>query len=554
MTCALMGASRVAAADAAAASPPPPPPPVACDPEQQPVDVIAADGGLTVTRKVCASEVTQSLVYSFGAVRNEIEGTKVGDDTWTFGITEKIPDDSLLKLEFHVWMNAADPKKARVALDSFSQALRDAVAAAAQAAMDKTKAVPGDARWTAFVALFREEATANVKKLLATHKLPYRAGKVSAAEFILDKAKFEKTAAGEWVPGAEAIDALKASIPPAAALLLNAETRIAGYTPPNPALPCLGDATKLPTDLAARQTALASCLKSLLSDASKAKVPEADLAALKELSTKTDAEVATVLVNATTIELRPTAKNVNTQLFSEDYKERLMVAASAPKDTDKSLSGPLAADNAALLYLAALQVESVTRPVLTKLLADEFLPQEVQVELVFLRAAQAHQLVRVVNGKPRFFVSTGVAVTSLDSSPGNDPNKLTIPVLVSVCFSHAGCETKGMGSGGTATSYMSLDLGVNAVFLGQKNPRQGTPSFLFGAGFTPLYATHVSLGVNIFENPQTSQANVAPYIALTLDVVDGAGILGALGIGKPTAQKISGAPTSDEKSDNNGTK
>lgn len=140
-------------------------------------------------------------------------------------------------------------------------------------------------------------------------------------------------------------------------------------------------------------------------------------------------------------------------------------------------------------------------------------------------------------GNPRFFFSTGLVTTFLDDSV-----KMGMPIMASICLTPAGCVTNGTYNGtgfwSNLGQHSSLDIAINAVTFGKEEPRFSSPNFLIGAGFSPIFATHVSVGASLFENAQTHRVNAAPYISLTLDLVDGKAILGGLGVSNPQVTPI----------------
>ena len=232
------------------------------------------------------------------------------------------------------------------------------------------------------------------------------------------------------------------------------------------------------------------------------------------------------------------------------------VAASAGQVVNDKLAGPLEAANslkpksdaakaarktsqlalAAMNYVAALMVVDQRRTAFEAELQAKLGPDWDGAALVeqFTYEGVAKDLFKALPGNPRFFVSTGVVATDLQ-----DRWKLALPVLVSVCLSPHGCETKATYNTKTdGGQYLSVDLGIKTVFLGDNDPRESKPSFLLGLGITPVYATHFSFGMNAFENNQTAKANLAFYVAVTLDLINGKDILGELGVGKPKVERI----------------
>jgi hypothetical protein len=539
-----------------------------CRPETQPVDVDTVDTGWVVTRTGCPGESSPSMFYSFGDVkRKEVKGQQVGD-TWTFAITEKIPTDAFVSLEFNVFVGLAnsDRASANTQLVKFATDVQEAVKTSFDAAVDKTSSVT-TGRWEVLLPIFTAEARKRVSALArqATNLGGFYSEGVPAVEAILRKSHFQKVvsdpsqpANADWEPTPQALDDLKSFNPPAAQQLDNARKEIVEYEASAELGTCLGQpksSFKAGGTALLREAALKACFNQLLDSAKAAGIPDdnPDFAALKAVDqTKIVASLVNLPpanVDTRLIKLRgpidallgkiDEAKTAAEQKAKADKK-------AAPASASKAFKNFVDAQGA-LNYIAALEIEQVNTIEGWKLEESrKFVPDPAKLvtELSFARQATASQLLKVKPGKPRFFISTGVAVTSLNDDPWADPNKLSIPILVSICWSPAGCESKGFGSGGHPLDYVSTDVGVNTVYLGTKNPRQGSPSFLFGLGVTPIYATHVSVGMNLFENPQTSRANVAAYVALTINVVDGAGILGALGMGKPTPEVISGAPPS----------
>jgi hypothetical protein len=271
--------------------------------------------------------------------------------------------------------------------------------------------------------------------------------------------------------------------------------------------------------------------------------------------------VAALLQDAETTGTVPTAAATpkSTSLLAPKYQQDLVdvrraihpkpppaAVATTPKNKPKAAPDPTVKqaddDVEALNHAAALLVENQLRDTWAQQISAKLepKPEELRDLRQFTRQGRASELVKVTPGKPRFFVSTGVVATALNTDPSEQPWKLSLPVLVSICWSAQGCETKGIGQGGNALNYVSTDLGVKAVFLGTRDPRESAPSFLLGLGVNPFYATHVSVGLNLFENRQTEKANLALYLAVTLDLITGSDILGELGLGKPAIQRIGG--------------
>ncbi|HET7542192.1 MAG TPA: hypothetical protein VFK05_20130 [Polyangiaceae bacterium] len=521
------------------------------------------------------------MFYSFGDVkRKEVKGQQVGD-AWTFAIPEKIPTDAFVSLEFNVFVPVADQADAQAKLLPFARSVHDAVHESFDVAVSKTSSLTAG-RWEVLLPIFTAEARKRVSALARQANLgAYYAEGVPAVEAILRKSHFQKVMSGDpnepanvdWEPTPQALDDLKKFGTPAAQELRSAHDKIKNYRESSDSAECLGPKTAFDGggNAPQREAALKACFKQLLDSAQAAGLPRDNAAvsddlkkarqkSLNDLSAVDQNKIVESLVNfppgadSLLIKLQPQIDTVLRAIkdASADDEQAAKkapanrVAREAAIKTSTALKSYIDAQGA-LDFVAALEIEQKQTIDAWELqVSGEFVPapDKLVIQLTFARQATASQLLKVKPGKPRFFISTGIAVTSLNNEPWGDPNKLSIPVLVSICWSRAGCESKGFGSGGHPLDYVSTDLGVNTVFLGQKNPRQGTPSFLFGLGLTPIYATHVSVGMNLFENPQTSQANVAAYVALTINVVDGAGILGALGMGKPTPEVISGAPPS----------
>ena len=517
-----------------------------CQPESQQVAMESADIGWVVLRVACPNEKAAVLSYSYGDTSKVVEG-KLADGSWAFGIAEKIPDDAVIKLQFRVLLDSGDAKAVQAKLSDFASKLRDTVKASYDESVAKTKGTPPSDRWSVLLPVFMAEARSKVTALAKVTELPYFADKIPAVEFILQKGHFQKLPNSDWEPTPEILHDLENAGGPVAQELWNARAKVKDYNP-TPAPACLsGDKQSIESGTKdARDKALANCLKALIVSADHLQVAKNDVATLKPLASLSDANIAKKIVNLPDVDAA-SKQGAESGLFLPPYAGAVENISMALPEIlhEKSKTRLEDAKTAlgaweALDFVAAREVIDQIGPAWQKKLDNPVLPDitEVLQAITITREAQASQLFRKRPALPRFFLSTGVAVTSLDNTPGKDPNKLSIPILASICWSSSGCQTKGVGSGMGVFTYLSADLGVKLAFLGEKNPRESSPSFLAGLGVTPIYATHLSIGINAFDNPQTKRVNVAPYLSITLDLVNGADILGALGMGKPSVEPI----------------
>jgi hypothetical protein len=558
---------------------------VPCDPEQQEVEVATASAGdgWIVMRKRCPTETGATLSYRIGnGAARSVPGQK-GATGWTFGIAEKVPTDAFVKLEFRVLgpLTGAKAAKASKALDEFVKALESAVKRSFDRAVEATQGARAEGRADLLAGAFKSEARAEVGKLLAATALEeYYYDDVRATDVVLEKAGFTRLGEGDWEPTAASMENLRqASLAPARALW-NARAELENK---NVRAACLGDASSLvkSEEAAPRERALETCLASLSEAGKKTAValskdvefkkkaagndpsklqllagPEQDLLqvgaaaaffqGLKAADAVSIPSLSSPAPPAAGASAPPAGGETTSGLKKsvEDASVRILSAASSETITkiDPSIKQGAVDANNGVKYVVALLVDARLRPALAQQTVDKFVPTDAALQglRTFTRAGLATEFATVSRPKPRFFVSTGVVATWLNGQH-SDPWKLSLPVLVSVCWSPFGCETKGIGMGGNAATYVSFDLGVKTIFLGERDPREAAPSFLAGLGFTPFYATHVSVGINVFDNPQPPQhghVNVGLYTSVTLDVISGGDILGAIGLAKPEPEVL----------------
>jgi hypothetical protein len=129
----------------------------------------------------------------------------------------------------------------------------------------------------------------------------------------------------------------------------------------------------------------------------------------------------------------------------------------------------------------------------------------------------------------RYDISTGVVYV-------RGLRNMVIPTMISVC-GWEGClkqnEAMWDAPNGGGRSF-SLDAGIRVKTLGTKDPRQSddnTPSFVMGLSWNPLSVFRLSAGAYVFENAQTRNWNMQPYIGATFNVLNAAELLGGLGLG-----------------------
>ncbi|HWA72256.1 MAG TPA: hypothetical protein VG937_07985 [Polyangiaceae bacterium] len=508
-------------------------------------------------------ETRAVLVYSYeGHPPTEVTGSQDGE-SWKFAITEKVPSDAVVSLEFLLFSPVPDPTAAQQAVVEFSTELARLLADGFPAAARAAESVPDSERRDQLVQILGVRIRSELSTLIRNSKLStYYANGQPAPEYVLAKLAFRQLGPATWEPTTESFHLLKANFDLLSRRVGGLEQTVA-VGPPAPLPACAGDSTLIRADsddgAAARARALKACLKTFVDEANlaltardkvvKGRAVTPALAAtaqsLLAIAAKSDdAEIAKEAFGAATTELADGLGEGFSKAFGTKISE-LLTAATVPvtplPKQDSITAHQKAAQDAYLVlhYLGARAVIAAQ-----KAARDEARTQELrasvstaitQLELVerMTRTDHATDIFVVDPGKPRFFLSTGLALSDLRAAW-----KLSIPAVVSICFSRAGCETKGIGSGGNALNYFTADVGLKTIFLGASDRREGSPSFLLGVGVTPLYATHLSIGMNLFENRQREHVNAALYFALTFDTVDGAGILGDLGIGKPEAKRI----------------
>ena len=509
-----------------------------CNAKEQKVKVTSAGNGWVVTREACTGEKDAELTYSHGDKAPTTVAGKLTDKIWSFAIPDKIEENELLRLEFRVVSTPA------VAVQNdahrvFAAQLRGEVKAAYDDAVKIALQASPETQDTILKTQFSAAARKRVGELLKRTKLDAYVTKSETGfqpwtEAVLSKAKFRKIGTGDWEPSDAVLDELKIWSDADSQLLADAK-KIGSSTPPSAG--CFGgSAPNSASTTSVQNQALKACVTALATSA-KILAGAKDANALK-FSTLSDAEPAALaeqLVRASGTE----AAGRGSAFLRKSYSDALQKLEQVqPKAAQPAAQGEFNDSEQAVLYLAALRIVSTLQPKAVAL--DDALnpaPGALLALSTFTRENLLGEVFKIEPAKPRFFVSTGVVVTSLNSGIG-DPFKLSVPVLVSICLSPNGCETKGIGAKGTPGMYVSADLGVKTFWIGSRNPRESAPSFLVGLGFTPIYATHIGIGVNAFENPQTSRANFAPYLSVTVDVVDGKDILGSLGIAPPKAEPI----------------
>jgi hypothetical protein len=130
--------------------------------------------------------------------------------------------------------------------------------------------------------------------------------------------------------------------------------------------------------------------------------------------------------------------------------------------------------------------------------------------------------------KPRRYdIATGaVFVTGLQD--------LVLPTVIAVC-GWEGClrqnEVWWDAHNGFVRS-LSLDAGIRVKTLDTQDPRQSDKlSFLFGLSWNPVSVLRLSAGGYAFENAQTRNWNLVPYVGVTFNVLNAAELLGGLGLG-----------------------
>jgi hypothetical protein len=508
-----------------------------CVPKDQKVNVTSVGSGWVVTRDACAGEKEAQLAYSHGDKASGTVAGKLTDKTWSFAIPEKIEENELLRLEFRIASTPASPVKTEPQR-AFASQLRDGVNAAFDDAVKIALQASPATQEAVLKAQFSLAARKRVGDLLKRAQLDAYVTKTDAGlqpwtEAVLSKAGFHKLGAGDWEPGDAVLDKLKAWSSPDSQLFSDARAR--STTPPS-AVCLAGPAPDSKAPPAVQNAVLKSCVTALASSAKAlAGAKDANALTFSTLSEEDPAALAKLLVRVDATEAAGRGSVFLRKIYSDALQKLELVQA---RPAQKAEQAQFNESERAVLYLAAQQVAAALQPKVDAV-NDALIPAEdTLLELsVFVRENLLGEVFKIEPAKPRFFVSTGVVVTSLNSGIG-DPYKLAVPVLVSICLSPNGCETKGIGAKGSPGMYVSADLGVKTFWIGTRNPRENAPSFLFGLGFTPIYATHIGIGVNAFDNPQTSRANFAPYLSVTVDVVDGKDILGSLGIAPPKAEPI----------------
>jgi hypothetical protein len=554
------------------------PEPTPCVFEKQAVDVEATGSGWLVTRGACPDETDATLTYQIdGKTRGTVKGTQT-DSKWAFAVPEKPPTDSIVTLDFAVLhkLGTEDTTAATKASEEFASKLNLAVKESFDQAVDAARGAAQEGALELTLASFKGRLRKRVAELLSETPLSkiYYEGK-PAAEVLLEKAKFRKLGANDWEPLPEAIDGLRESATAPWRKLWNAELQVSETEKEalKAPVPCLGDVKALTeSDKAAKIKALGDCFGAVARAAKAAKAAnslvkvdhsqEKDKAKAK----KEDEQLAKSLDDATAkmdqFARQPesaftsapadaaSSQPARSALVTADAENAWLTIVSVLKPGTSFHSDASAANNG-VNYVAALLIQVPLRAELEKQVSERFALDAASLRGLssFARTGRGSEMVRVPPANPRFFVSTGFVASALNENPLKDPWKLAIPVLVSICPSTHGCQTKGIGSGGNWANYVSLDVGVNVTFLGDRDARVGLPSVLAGVGFTPIYATHFGVGINFFDNPQSDEMNSALYFSLTLDLVDGADILGAIGLAKPEPQVIGEKKKEEEKTE-----
>lgn len=518
------------------------------------VSVEAHEGGWIVSRVAETGETACSLKFWYdGFAPRVIEGS-LTDGKWTFGITEKMPDSAVVSFEFTTLTPVADKARARAQLSEFlaqlGEVLHTSSTDASKGATDREIAK------AAYIVKARAAISELLKKSpLSTYSVKVGTGRRAAPAVILAKGGLNEVGSGQWEPTdktEEQLAVLWGDEAVAYQLVLTDLKRV-------PQTACLGDTKALGavgTDAdekvkAARRNAFRACLKAFVETSNKVLADDAIakntaaqsklkalVTSLEQLSTPLLADKAKVedYVDADGSKADPNAANARRLAAPLSTRiDALFMELPATPAALAALRNDAFSSLAGVRFVAALMSEAAVHAAFEKKIETALGPDWNASSLVslFTYDGVAKDLFKAKPARPRFFVSTGVAATHLQ-----DRWKLALPVLVSICFSTGGCETKAMYNTKSGADYVSLDLGIKTVFLGDQDPRERAPSFLLGLGFTPLYATHFSLGMNAFENPQTSQANMAFYLSVTLDVINGKDILGELGIGKPQVERV----------------
>jgi hypothetical protein len=147
-----------------------------------------------------------------------------------------------------------------------------------------------------------------------------------------------------------------------------------------------------------------------------------------------------------------------------------------------------------------------------------------------LRTEVGSTLVQGADRPRRYDIATGVLYVG-------GIKDMIVPTLVSICFS-TGCLAAKEVAWGANSGWVrafSVDAGVRLKTLDSQDPRQlDKISFVMGVSFNPVSLLRLSAGYYAFENAQTKNWNAQPYFGVTLNILNAAEILGALGLGEAT--------------------
>jgi hypothetical protein len=118
-------------------------------------------------------------------------------------------------------------------------------------------------------------------------------------------------------------------------------------------------------------------------------------------------------------------------------------------------------------------------------------------------------------------------------------DEYVMPVVIAVC-PFGGCmrgtENVFTDKSVSRLRTLSFDFGVRATTLNRTDPRdKGGTAFLTGLSWNPIAFVRLSAGEYFFENTLTTNKNTGMYVGITLNVLEAAGVLGALGLTTPAA-------------------
>jgi hypothetical protein len=530
-----LAASGIALAPAALAESGALPPPGSTPSDARTMSATLSDNGWTMSCAALQTEQRAELRYSYAAQpARTVEGTKVGQQ-WKFTIADRIPADAMVTADVTTYskLDEKGQQAAELELRRFVQQLVDVLVAAYDDAASATRGAADQE--SVLGPTFQQKAGVALTQLIEASPLSnYNVDGDSVLTLLLQTSAFEKSATGQWQPTLATFERLSGFWDEMARRYQSASGLVVQLPT---AMPCAASLKPDSADGAAEEV-LRGCWKDFVAKARQA----ADAAGEGIRSTMTPPtnrlDTAQQPMNVSQL-LRPARPDDDPRDPNHGNKEFLEGSSDADFQTviaaDPDRSAELGSDYEGVRFAAALLTQ--------RALEDKVWSRVFDVPWTLAGVAhhtsyigRASQLFEYKAGKARFFVSTGVLATALRGDW-----QLSLPVLASVCLSALGCETKGTGATSDGGQYVSIDLGLKAVFLGDKDARESAPSFLLGFGITPIYATHFSVGLNAFVNPQTHRSNGALYVAVTLDLVDGADILGALALGKPSLEPIGGA-------------